>query len=300
MLKQMMYLPWWFFRSRILNQKRPLQTVLFIMDYCNLKCKHCTPAGHECARMKPYGQIRKELIYAYRQGSRFIDFEGGEPTLWRDGDKTLNDLYSLAKEIGFFSCTLTTNGQRPFENTLADSVWVSVDGYRSYHDRVRGPGTFDKLDRNIRTSGHPALSIAMAVNRLNRTSVFDTARYAKENPAIRSIAFNLHTPFPDTEELTLSWQERCEVIDEIIELKRAGYPIMNTISGLKTMKRRIFTKDCWVANYILVDGTCLPQCPGKELDVCDECGFCMSGEMHALLRLKPETVFAGMALRLKR
>ena len=179
MLKQLLYLPWWFFQSRILKKKRPLQTVLFITDYCNLRCKHCTPAGHECAHTKSFERIKEELIYAYEQGSRFVDFEGGEPTLWRDGDKTLNDLYRLAKEIGFFSCTLTTNGQRPFGDTLADSVWVSVDGYMDYHDKVRGTGTFDKLDQNIRASGHPALSIAMAVNRLNRTSVADTARYAK-------------------------------------------------------------------------------------------------------------------------
>ena len=39
-LGKMTYLPWWFFRSRILNQKRPLQAVLFVTDYCNLKCRH--------------------------------------------------------------------------------------------------------------------------------------------------------------------------------------------------------------------------------------------------------------------
>ena len=299
MLKQMMYLPWWFFQSRILKKKRPLQTVLFITDYCNLRCKHCTPSGHECAKIKSYEQIREELIYSYHQGSRFVDFEGGEPTLWRDGDKTLNDLYRLAKEIGFFSCTLTTNGQRPFGDTLADSVWVSVDGYKGYHDAVRGEGTFEKLDQNIKASGHPALSIAMAVNRINRASVKETAQYARDTPAIKSIAFNLHTPFPGTEELTMSWDEGCAVIDEIMELKKKGYPIMNTVSGLKTMKRRGFPKSCWVANYILVDGTKLPQCPGKVLGVCDDCGFCMSGEMYSVLRLRPDTIFAGMSLRMK-
>ena len=231
-----------------MSERRPLQTVLFITDYCNLQCKHCTPSGHECSRMKPYGQIKRELISTYCQGSRFVDFEGGEPTLWRDGERGLNDLYALAKRIGFFSCTLTTNGQRDFSDTLADSVWVSVDGYRDSHDQIRGIGTFERLDRHIRESGHPALSIAMAVNRLNRASVRDTAGYARDNPAIRSIAFNLHTPFPGTEALTLPWEERCAVIDEIMELKRSGFPIMNTIPGLRVMKQRGFPKDCWIAN----------------------------------------------------
>lgn len=297
-LKQFMYLPWWYFNSWILKKKWPLQTVLFITDYCNLKCKHCTPSGHQCAKIKSYEKIRKELEYAYNLGARFVDFEGGEPTLWEQNGKTLNDLYRLAKEIGFFSCTLTTNGQRPFGDTLADSVWVSVDGYKEFHDSIRGEGTFEKLDRNIRLSKHPNISIAMAVNRLNRASVADTIRYAKKNPHIQSIAFNLHTPLPETKELMLSWQERCEVIDEIMEFKRKGYPIMNTRSGLKVMKTRGFKKECWVANYILVDGTRLDRCPGSLFHVCSECGFCMSGEMHAVLHLHPDTIRAGIGLRM--
>lgn len=298
-LRQAAYLPWWYFRSRVLHRKRPLQTVLFVTDYCNLKCKHCMEEGHQGSRMKPYEEIRQELAYSYRMGSRFIDFEGGEPTLWRDADgRTLNDLYRLAKKEGFWSCTLTTNGQRPFGDTLADSVWVSVDGYGKYHDRIRGKGTFAKLDKNIRESGHPALSIAMAVNNRNKASVGKLIRYAAENPAIRQIAFNFHTPFPGTESLTMDWEERCRVIDKIIAYKKRGYPVMNSFSGLKIMKKRGFPKDCWVANYILIDGTKLPNCPGSLMGACDDCGFSMAGEMYSLLRMKPDTILAGCRLRL--
>lgn len=297
-IRHFLYLPWWYVQCGILKKEHPLQTVLFITDYCNLNCKHCTPEGHKGSRMKPYQEIRKELIYSYQQGSRFVDFEGGEPTLWRDGEKDLNDLYRLAKRIGFFSCTLTTNGQKPFSNTLADSVWVSVDGYGEYHDKVRGKGTFRKLDENIRNSGHPHLSIAMAVNKLNKDSVGRLVRYAAAMPEIQSVAFNFHTPFPETEELTLNPGERREVIEKIIRMKKRGLPIMNTLSGLKLMMKPEFKKYCWVANYILIDGTKLPQCPGRVLKVCDQCGFSMSGEMHSLLHLKPDTILSGLHLRM--
>ena len=40
-------------------------------------------------------------------------------------DKRINDLIDLAKEIGFFSCTITTNAQLPFKNSNADSVHTS-------------------------------------------------------------------------------------------------------------------------------------------------------------------------------
>lgn len=296
--RQYAYLPWWYLQSGILKKERPLQTVLFVTDYCNLKCKHCMPEGHKGSRMKPYEEIKNELIYSHEQGSRFVDFEGGEPTLWRDGDKNLNDLYKLAKEIGFFSCTLTTNGQKPFGDTLADSVWVSVDGYGKYHDAVRAKGSFRKLDSNIRQSGHPHLSIAMAVNKLNKNSVIRLIRYADSVPQIQSVAFNFHTPFPGTEKLVLSQREREEVIGKIIQMKKKGYPIMNSYSGLKLMLKPDFKKYCWVANYVMIDGTKLPQCPGKILGTCDQCGFSMSGEMYSVLHLKPDTILSGMKLRM--
>lgn len=297
-MKQSVYLAWWYLQNVILQKKHPLQTVLFITDYCNLQCKHCSLSGHAGSLMKSYEQIREELLYSYELGSRFVDFEGGEPTLWRDGDFRLNDLYKLAKKIGFFSGTLTTNAQYPFGDTLADTVWVSVDGYGESHDDIRGAGTFEKMDVNIRDSGHRNVSINMAINRRNQHSVKDVIRYAKENSAIQMISLNFHTPYPGTESLTLSWEERCRTVDQIIKMKQQGYPVMNSISGLKMLKKKDYNRQCWVSNFILKDGTRLSGCPGKTLGICQECGFGMSGEMYAVVHLRPDTIQSALKLRL--
>ncbi len=295
---QAAYLPYWYLKSCVLGQHTPLQTVLFITDYCNLNCRHCAESGHAGTIMKPFDQIMKELRFSYRKGSRFVDFEGGEPTLWKDGSLTLNDLYDAAHAMGFYSCTLTTNGQSDFSDTHADSVWVSVDGYGRVHDRIRGKGTFARLDHNIRLCRKSAVSINMAINRLNKDSVADTVRYAKKNPSIKSISLNFHTPFPGTESLMLSWEERCDVIDMIIAMKKKNYPIMNSYSGLRAMKKRNFKKYCWISNFILQDGKKLRTCPGRMFNLCDECGFGMAGEMYSLMHLNPDTVLSGMKLRL--
>ena len=153
---QLAYLPIWYLKNVIFRKHGPLQTVLFITDYCNLKCRHCFEMGHACTMQKGYDQIREELLYAYQLGSRIVDFEGGEPTLWREKDeesgriRDVNDLISLAKQIGFFSCTVTTNAQIDFSWVNADLIWMSLDGYKDYHDAVRGEGAFEKLDRNAR------------------------------------------------------------------------------------------------------------------------------------------------------
>ena len=299
-LKQYIYLPIWAFKNIILDRQKPLQTVLFITDYCNLRCRHCFEAGHAGTIQKPFSKIKEELEYAYSLGSRFLDLEGGEPTLWREGEKNINDIIKLAKKIGFFSVTVTTNAQLPIDWVHADLIWVSLDGVGEYHDEIRGSGAFAKLVENVRPyeSNGRRLGANIAVNRFNRASVCDTIRFVKENPAFESIAVNFHTPYPGTENLCLSLEERTAVIDEVIKMKKAGYPLENSVSGLEIMKKRGFKKYCWISNFIAADGTRYRECPGKTIGICDDCGFCMAGEMYSIMHLKADTLLAGVKLRM--
>lgn len=299
-LTQLLYLPLWWFRAKFLGRKQPLQSVIFISDRCNLSCKHCSVYNHKAPLTKTYEQLKEELEYCYSLGSRFVDFEGGEPFLWEDQGRRVDDLCELARKIGFFSCTITTNAQLPFPNSKADSIWVSLDGVGEYHERVRGKGTFERLEKNVASSGHPALSANMAINTLNVDSVEAAIQYVKDSPYFQKISLNFHTPFPGTESLALSEEKRKEVIDLIISYKKKHYPIMNSISGLKYMRDLNFKKVCWMSNFIFTDGTRSPECAGSVSGVCDKCGFCMAGEERAVMNLKPDTVLAGMNLRVKK
>ncbi len=294
---QLVYLGWWFFGARVLGRRRPLQSVLFILDKCNLACKHCSVYNAKNPHIMTFEQVREQLEYCYAQGSRFVDFEGGETMLWRDGDRNINDLIRLAREIGFFSATVTTNAQLPFAGLEADSVWVSLDGLGEYHEAIRGKGTFARLERNIKESGHKHLSVNMVVSRVNYENVVQTIEYVRDNPCIESISVNFYTPFPGAGDITLDREVQCEVIDKVIELKRSGYPIMNSVSGLKLMKHNKFKRHCWVTNFVYSDGS-RGYCMGDELGICDRCGLCMAGEMNAVFSCKPDTIFAGLKLRM--
>jgi MoaA/NifB/PqqE/SkfB family radical SAM enzyme len=296
-MNSLFYLPFWFIKAKFFGVKKPLQTVLFVSDKCNLTCKHCSVYQLKNPHIKSYEQIKEELEYSFRLGSRFVDFEGGEPTLWRDKGKDLNSLIRLSKETGFYTATVTTNAQLPFSGSEADSIWVSLDGIGEFHDEIRGKGAFDRLVKNIATANHPKLSVNMVINSKNYISVEETIEFAKNNPHIQSISLNFHTPYPGTEDLFLDWEVREKVIDLIIRKKKAGYPVMNSVSGLKRMKNNRFKKQCWVSNFILPDGTRLAECQGKTAGVCDRCGLSMAGEMRSVFDLKPDTIFAGMKLR---
>lgn len=287
----------WFLRARLFGRKAPLQTVLFVNSKCNLACRHCSIYSRESPITKSFSEIREELAYAYGLGSRFVDLEGGEPLLWSEGERDLNSVIELAREVGFYSVTVTTNAQLPFPGVKADSIWVSLDGLGSVHDQIRGKGAFERLLANIATAGHPRLSANMVVNSLNYQSVEETAEFVKDSPHLSSISINFHTPFPGTEDLFLDWGPRRQVIDQVIAMKRRGYPIMNSVSGLRLMKGADYAKRCWVTNFIMPDGQRLPECQGKAAGVCDRCGFCMAGEMNSVFRLKPDTILAGLSLR---
>ncbi len=294
---QFIYLAWWWFRAVFFRRHKPLQSVVFISDRCNLSCKHCNVYNHLAPVDKTFGQIREELEYCYSLGSRFVDFEGGEPFIWRDGDKNVNDLCRLAREIGFFSCTITTNAQMKFDGTVADSIWVSLDGIGEYHDSIRGKGAFERLEKNVAGCGCKALSANMAINSLNYEAVGKTIEYVAASPHFKMISLNFHTPFPGTEQLELAQDKREEIIDLILDYNKRGYPIMNSKSGLKKMRHNDFIMRCWMTNFVFADGTRLDQCVGASQGICAKCGFCMAGEESAVMELRPDTIFAGLRLR---
>ena len=318
------YLAQWFARARFLGRRAPLQTVLFITDKCNLRCKHCSVYGSAGNKQRKFEDIVADMRYSYQLGSRFIDLEGGEPTLWKEertlptppfkgressplkgeleGVYTINDLIDAALEIGFFSITVTTNAQQDFSWIRPQSIWVSMDGVGEYHDRVRGEGSFARLEENIRNSGFKHICVNMVVNSLNHESLDAAMEYAKNNPAIEQISINFHTPYPGTEYLMLPPEKKAELIDKVLDYKKKGYPIMNSRSGLKLMKRNALGeielgKECFVTNFIYTDGS-RSLCLGYGTEQCRVCGFCMAGEMASVFHFKPDTILSGFKLRM--
>ncbi len=302
MLRQYFYLAQWFVRARFFGRKAPLQTVLFITDKCNLRCKHCSVYGSAGYRQRTYDEIVADMQYAYAQGSRFIDLEGGEPTLWKEGDRTINDLIDKARALGFFSITVTTNAQQDFSWIHPHSIWVSMDGVGKYHDSIRGEGTFARLEENIRRSGQKHICVNMVVNSLNYESLDAAMEYVRQNSAIEQISVNFHTPYPGTEYLMLPPEKKAELIDKVLAYKRKGYPIMNSYSGLRKMKKNALGqislgKECFVTNFIYPDGS-RGLCVGYGTEQCRQCGFCMAGEMASVFHFCPDTLLSGFKLRM--
>jgi len=159
-----------------------------------------------------------------RFGALIVVFEGGEPLLWRDGSYSFHDLVEYAKRR-FARVAVTTNGTVALD-VPADVLWVSVDGLKEAHDRLRS-GSFDRVWSNLRASRHPRLFVHFTINRENRHDIRPLLNQLREIPAFRGMTVQLFYPDGQGEApLALSDKERKEALEEVSALKRQGVPIL--------------------------------------------------------------------------
>ncbi len=143
----------------------PLFYGVALTDRCNLRCSGCRIPS--LARPDLTWQALERLLRgAYARGFRELYFSGGEPLLWRDGARTVEDGVRLARRLGFYHVHLYTNGTLGLQ-TSADLVWVSVDGLPATY-RLRRGDHFAPVEAAIRAPGHPQAAVLYVVDRDTR------------------------------------------------------------------------------------------------------------------------------------
>lgn len=276
----------WFGLSTVLFRRRdPIVGSLIVTDRCNLACRHCAVANLRRVDY-PFATLQQDLRRLRAQGVRILLLYGGEPLLWHDGTRTLRDVIAEARSLGFGWVGVVTNGTRGVDLPEADLVLVSLDGTREHHDAIRGR-TYDRILAAIETATTPNLCLYMAVNRENVDDVEDVARLATALPAVRGVSYNLHTPYPGTEELALDPGQRRDVCERITALIRDGYPVVNLAAALPRVADLSAPHPCPQC-VVVEDGeqwTCgrCSEIPG----LCEQCGFTFAAELSLLFRGDP-------------
>ena len=131
---------------------------LHITGSCNLLCTHCySYSGNEVKST----QLSLEIILQTIQNVRSLNFKkiiftGGEPLLYPQIEKLLDELYELKRQMKLPVLVLRTNLSCPIERIIIDKVYkvfdqvvVSIDGSEQIHDRRRGEGSFQKVISNL-------------------------------------------------------------------------------------------------------------------------------------------------------
>ena len=274
-IRQFFHYAGWY-ASSLFGRKKPLVNTMVIHYNCNLRCTHCAVTANEGKLSGPtsmtWEMATEEMRSEYGKGSRIVFFEGGEPTIWKDGDKGFEDLIEEAKQIGYYVTGYTTNGiGRIIEDS--EAISISLDGPREIHDRIRGPGAYDRMLENLGRTTHPNIFANMTISKDNKDVLKETAEIVDRTPQLRGLMVNFQTPPPA--ERTLTSEEKKAVVEEALRLKKEGFPIMNSKRALKELLITDYADRCpyWVSSFMLPDGSKHYGCPMRAVESCRDCGF---------------------------
>ncbi len=132
--------------------------VSILLGYkCNNNCLFCY-CGDKKDLIPPLStqEAKRKLELGRKQSSDFVDLLGGEPTIRKD----LPELIEFAREIGYKTVSITTNGrmlsQRDFAEKLVEvglnHIIFSIHGHKAeLHDSLtRVNGSFEQLSQGMK------------------------------------------------------------------------------------------------------------------------------------------------------
>ena len=271
-------------KTVLFKKQDPILGTVILTDKCNLKCKHCS-VNNITSVIYPFDQIEKDMQRLFDMGVRILFFCGGETFIWKDGPYTIKDLVHKAKQMGFLIVNVVTNGTFRIDLPEADLILLSVDGDKEHHNAIRGD-TYDVIMKNIEEATSDNICFYMAINQLNKDTIADVCAKAQEMKNVRAVSFNFHTPYPETEELALSKEDKrncCGVISRMIKNK---VPVFNLRSAFPYLIENRFPTPC--RQCLVIENGKISVC-GRCKDVpglCDNCGYFFVAEYTLLFKGK--------------
>lgn len=275
------------------QQRRPLLASYKLTYRCNLHCQQC-PFPDNTSAAPDFQQVCAVLDRLAQRGDRLVIFEGGEPLLWRDGETRFADVVRYARQ--HFACVgATTNGTLPLD-VDTDVLWVSIDGFAATHNRLRQAEIFEKVIDNILHSRHPRLYAHITANAENYTEIPALVRFLAG--LVKGITVQFYYPYGAQDHLLLGHAERRVLLEQLIALKKAGFPILNSTAALRALQDNHWRCLPWRIDCANPDGTIWQGCylQGRAAINCKECGFSPYTEMSLAFRGNPEAILAGMRI----
>lgn len=281
----------------IFRRKKAILGTIILTDKCNLTCKHCA-VNNLTGIIHPYEQIKCEMRLLYKMGIRILFFSGGETFLWQDGSKNLRDLVTEAKQMGFLIVNFVTNGTFPLDLPEADLILLSLDGGRENHNCIRGD-TYDLILHNIRKATADNICLYMAINQINKHDIQQVCEVARAERNIRAVSFNFHTPYPGTEELSLSVSDKADCCKSISDLMKQSYPIFNLQSAFPYLINNKLKTPC--RQCVVMENGKLSVCGrcGHIPGLCEQCGYFFAAEYSLVFDGKSRVILDMLHTYLK-
>jgi len=224
--------------SNLIGVRTPLFCGHKLTYNCNLKCKMC-PFWKRSTSDLSLENEKTILKRIYDSGVCGIAFEGGEPLLRKDLVQILQYARSLPLQTSLITNgTLLESKIDEIAKYINGGIYVSIDGIEKTHDEIRGvKGCFKKAIRGINAASQ---KIPVAINTTimaeNIHEIEDLVKLAKELDVKISVA--VAHDYCNAKVFAPASQEISEVAGKLVELKKKGYPLINSISYFKVIAKK--------------------------------------------------------------
>ncbi len=275
------------FKTRVMGKDMPFVGALVINEKCNLKCSHCQVSNRPLQDLT-YEDTQHGLETFYNMGIRSIAIGGGEPFLWEDNGRKVEDVVRLARGMGFKLVVIYTNGTFPLKIST-DALFVSIDGLKETNDRLRGT-SYDKILINIKNSNHPNLWINYTINSKNHQEIEPFCKEVQNISKIKGVLFYFHTPYYGIDDLFINLADRKKIIEKIIALKKAGFKILNSFACLQAVYNDDWKRPAKMC-YVYANNKLFQCCRsiGNE-EACINCGYLSYAEIIHAPRLRLSSI----------
>lgn len=228
---------------------------------CNLQCGMC-PFWKRFSKDLSTESEKAILRQIFDSGACGIAFEGGEPLLRND----LVEILAFSRSLPLHT-SLVTNGTllesrideiAPYIN---GALYVSLDGLEKTHDTIRGvSGCFRKAVKGIIAAREKvALTINTTIMAENIHEIEDLVKLAKELDVKISVA--LAYEYCNSKAYAPASHEIRETAGKLVEMKKKGYPLVNSISYFKVIaKEKKWTCKPWAVVNVSPEGNLVLPC----------------------------------------
>jgi MoaA/NifB/PqqE/SkfB family radical SAM enzyme len=242
--------------GRLSSWCRPTSICMLLTEQCTARCLHCDIWKNTAREENPDVAQWRKLLADLREwlGPVQVVVTGGEALM----KPYAIDLVAEGHRLGLFMEILTHGfwtDQKKIERLALAEPWrvtISLDGLGSDHDRVRGrAGFFEKTAATIATLKRVreernlsfTIRLKFVLMSHNLHAAADVARFAAQpgmDVFYQPVEQNYNTP-EDLEwfRKSANWPSEPEAavrtVEQLIALKRAGFPVANSDSQLNVM-----------------------------------------------------------------
>ncbi len=219
--------------SKVTSKRMPIVTNLLVNNDCNIKCFYCFPQVFKREVKQFTTPELMELIDDFHnRGTEVMVLLGGEPLLRNDIGQIIRHVKSK-KMI----CEVITNGylveRKINEIKEVDSLCVSIDGDEESNDKNREKGSYLEALKAIRVAKKNGINVRIhsVLTRYTYDSLEHLMKLAKDLGV--QVNYSQATIHTEHEALEISDRELRKFWAELIEFKKAGYPVGNSFKTLE-------------------------------------------------------------------